>query len=127
VEKPETLLAKLKREQDEERTDEGYTLMVGYTVDAWCRFRPKPYEQDVAEENVLNEGGYSVKKGILLKQDSKVSKSSKKQSALSTGGFYKKPSAQLDINDIFGDILVYNLMMNIHLKLYEFADTDEER
>jgi hypothetical protein len=46
---------------------------------------------------------------------------------MSVGNFYKKPSAQLNINEIFGDILVYNLMMNIHLKLYEFADTDEER
>ena len=39
------------------------------------------------------------------------SKSSKKQSVMSVGNFYKKPSAQLNINEIFGDILVYFRMM----------------
>jgi hypothetical protein len=31
------------------------------------------------------------------------------------------------MSEIFGDILLYDLMSNIHLKLYAFADTEEQR
>jgi hypothetical protein len=60
VEKPETLLERFKREQDEERRDEGYTLNIGYCVDAWCRFRPKPFENEIPDEELLGTDGYYV-------------------------------------------------------------------
>ena len=79
-------------------------------MEAWTRFRPKPFElEDEGDPGAANE---SVKS---------------KKTVISTSKYYKKPLVSYDMHEIFGETLVFNIMSNIHLKLYGFADTDEER
>jgi len=86
---------------EDQNDEEGYTVDKELLINAWCKFRP------MGADEKKSESGSGSKR-----MDSKRS--------------LKKKTKLDNVNDIFGDLLVYDIMRGFHLKLYNFSEMDEE-
>merc|ERR1740139_1634787 len=89
---------------EDQNDEEGYTVDKELLINAWCKFRP------MGEEEGKNSSTGDETKRMMDSQRS-----------------IKKKTQLTDVNKIFGDLLVFDILRNFHLKLYNFSETDAEQ
>ena len=97
------LTGEIRMLMEDQNDEEGYTVDKEMLINAWCRFRPMGDEEGKEASTGAEE---------TRRMDSQRS--------------IKKKTQLTDVNKIFGDLLVFDILRNFHLKLYNFSETDAE-
>jgi len=98
------LTGEIRMLMEDQNDEEGYTVDKELLINAWCKFRP------MGEEEGKNSSTGDETKRMMDSQRS-----------------IKKKTQLTDVNKIFGDLLVFDILRNFHLKLYNFSETDAEQ